>query len=85
MCTSEGLFGLLIVVVLFANGQEEVLLEGIVGVDNKQGQLAVELIGLEVGWTLIATTFINHLVKVSTDDKGQRIVQVHSGTDPTVH
>ena len=74
MRATRGLFGFLIVVVLLADGQEEMLLESKVGIHDEQGYLAVDLIGLEVSGTLIATTILNHLIPVATNNEGQRII-----------
>ena len=53
----------------FANSQEEVLLKSKVGIDNEQGQLLVVAIDFKVGRTLVSTSFLNHLIPMTTYDE----------------
>ena len=65
------LFRLLILVVLFADMQEEQLLEGEVGVDDGQGQLLVVAVCFEVGAALPPSVgVLHHLVPMAGYDEG---------------
>ena len=53
---------LLVVVVLFGDRKEEILLESEYSVSDKQGQFAVNLISLEVRPALIFAIVLDHLI-----------------------